>query len=59
MNMMNITQGYIFVEAAAPHKIVIVWERADIDDMMDDMKYAFMGTCQYDVEKKYIQHYEG
>lgn len=62
---MNITQGYIFVTAKADgringvhHDIIIVWERADIDDMMDDLKYVFVGTCQYDTENKMIVKYE-
>ena len=53
---MNETQGYIFIKATEKHESVIVWERADIDEMMDDMRYVFMGTCLYDTEKKCIKH---
>ena len=53
---MNETQGFIFIKAAEKHETVIVWERAEIDDMMDDMDYVFIGTCIYDTEKKYIKH---
>ena len=53
------TQGYIFIKATLPHKTVIVWEQADISDMLDDMNYVFVGTCLYDMDNNYIQTYEG
>ena len=52
---MNITEGYIFIKAEAPHDCIIVYESAEISDMMDEMDYVFVGTCQYDSEHKLIK----
>ena len=59
---MNITEAYIFItkrsEEVGPssihHDVEIVWEHADIEDMFDDPKYVFVGTCQYNTEKKKV-----
>ena len=52
---MNITEGYIFIKAEAPHECIIVYESAEINDMMDEMDYVFVGTCQYDSEHNIIK----
>ena len=58
---MNITQAYIFISREKKdngHDLIIVWERADIDDMMDTPNYVLVGTCQYDTEKKEVISYD-
>jgi hypothetical protein len=51
---MNRSVGYIFVEKKAPHNTRVEYERADIEDMMDDPNYFFVGRCEYDTENNII-----
>ena len=56
---MKTTQAYVYIKKEWPQRVVIVWERADIEDMRDDINYVFVGTCQYDMEFNKIIEWEG
>jgi hypothetical protein len=56
---MNTTQAYVYIKKEWPQRLVIVWERGDIEDMRDEIGYIFVGTCQYDTETNTIIEWEG
>lgn len=55
---MNTTQAYVYIGKKGPHHLVIVWERADIECMNDNMNFVFVGTCHYDIEMATIIEWE-
>lgn len=51
---MNETSAVIFIDTFSPHKTMIVWEQADIDEYRLDSSYIEVGYFCYDTEKKEI-----
>ena len=51
---MNIVKAFLFQHELCIYRVVVVWELADIEMMNDDPDYIFIGTVDYDTEKKKI-----
>ena len=49
---MNIVKAFLFQHELCIYRVVVVWELADIEMMNDDPDYIFIGTVDYDTEKK-------
>lgn len=53
----NTTVAYLYQKSTNSSEIVMVWERADIQDM-DELKqlgeYRFIGTCNYNTNTHMI-----
>lgn len=53
----NTTIAYLYQSTDYDSKITMVWERADILDMQDEVelgKVRFIGTVNYNTERKII-----
>lgn len=53
---MNETTAVVFIDTMSPHKCVVVWEQADIDDFREDYSWLEVGYVCYDTERKEIMY---